>query len=336
MRGLLPGRVDGRGLVPALADMVHENRIRWQRVRAQIVRNQACRSYSPPICLAIGPCWPQAPSTGPEANLMGLQADGFVLVEQFVGIQGSTLGAHAVKHISRAEGLHGHPWPDSCPNLMAVHPTQRAVPLAGWLWKGHIVPEVLTGQDYSDIAANGERWHRREYTDCSFVDADLRGLCADGCVFTRCDLSGADLGDSTHQATAFRSCLFRRTMLAGMRMTDCTLLGSMFVECRMRPVALTGTDLTLTSLSGADLREQCLAGLRLTEANLGEADLRGADLSGADLRGARLLGTRLEGADLRGTRLDADSLVQARLAGALVDLDTAIAFAAAHGLRVEP
>ena len=102
--------------------------------------------------------------------------------------------------------------------------------------------EVLTGQDYSDRIANGERWHRREYVDCSFVDADLRGLHTAGCVFSRCDLSGADLGDSTHQATAFRSCMFRSTQLAGVRMDGCTLLGSTFVECRMRPVALTGTE----------------------------------------------------------------------------------------------
>jgi uncharacterized protein YjbI with pentapeptide repeats len=261
----------------------------------------------------------------------------FGLAERFAVDQRSAIGAHAVEHVGRAEGLHGHPWPDSCPDLMACsYYSARPSALFGRMWKGRIVIEALTGQDYSDIAAGGERWHRREYTDCSFVDADLRGLCTAGCVFTRCDLSGADLGDSTHQATAFRSCMFRSTMLAGVRMDGCTLLGSTFVECRMRPVVLAGTDLRLVSLVSADLREQSLAGLRLTEANLEEADLRGADLCGADLRGARLLGTRLEGADLRGARLDANGLVQARLAGAVVDAGTAIAFAAAHGLRVEP
>jgi uncharacterized protein YjbI with pentapeptide repeats len=48
-----------------------------------------------------------------------------------------------------------------------------------------------------------------------------------------------------------------------------------------------------------------------------------------------LLGARLEGADLRGARLDADALVQARLIGARIDVDTAIRFAAANGLRVD-
>ena len=57
--------------------------------------------------------------------------------------------------------------------------------------------------------------------------------------------------------------------------------------------------------------------------------------SWANTIGDRLLGARLEGADLREARLDADALVQARLAGARIDIDTAIAFAAAHGLRVD-
>jgi uncharacterized protein YjbI with pentapeptide repeats len=44
---------------------------------------------------------------------------------------------------------------------------------------------------------------------------------------------------------------------------------------------------------------------------------------------------RLDNADLRGARLDADALVQARLHNARIDIDTAIRFAAAHGLRVD-
>jgi uncharacterized protein YjbI with pentapeptide repeats len=109
----------------------------------------------------------------------------------------------------------------------------------------------------------------------------------------------------------------------------------MVSDCRLRPWTLRDVDLTLVGLGRADLRDTVLAGLRFREANLVEADLRGADLSRADLSGARLLGARLEGADLREARLDADALVQARLAGARIDIDTAIAFAAAHGLRVD-
>ena len=74
--------------------------------------------------------------------------------------------------------------------------------------------------------------------------------------------------------------------------------------------------------------------MRLREANLVEADLRGADLRRADLGGARLRQTRLEGADLRGARIDPDGWVQARLTGAHIDAEQALAFAAAHALHI--
>ena len=65
------------------------------------------------------------------------------------------------------------------------------------------------------------------------------------------------------------------------------------------------------------------------------ADLRETDLRGADLTGARLRDVKFDGADLREAKLDATGLTHAKLAGALIDLDTAVAFAAAHGLRID-
>ncbi len=44
---------------------------------------------------------------------------------------------------------------------------------------------------------------------------------------------------------------------------------------------------------------------------------------------------RLEEADLRDARLDADGLAGAVLRGARVDMSTALAFAAAQGLRID-
>lgn len=192
-----------------------------------------------------------------------------------------------------------------------------------------------TGEDFSDAALPGQEWQQCRFVGCWFVDADLRGIRTHGCRFTDCDFTGADLGGSAHRGTALQTCTFRRTVLAGSVFESCSLLGSVLVECRLRPWTLREVDCTLAGLGHADLRETVLAGLRLREANLVEADLRGSDLSGADLSGARLLGARLDGADLRGAALDADALVQARLTGAWVDIETAIAFAAAHGLQVD-
>jgi uncharacterized protein YjbI with pentapeptide repeats len=113
-----------------------------------------------------------------------------------------------------------------------------------------------------------------------------------------------------------------------------SLLGSDFTECRLRPVTLVEVDLTLAVLAGCDLREDDLSDCRLREASLVGADLRKAVLRGADLRGARTSGARLDEADLRGAHVDPTLWTTAALRGALVDIDQALAYAAAHGLDV--
>ncbi len=123
------------------------------------------------------------------------------------------------------------------------------------------------------------------------------------------------------------------TLSNGLRVIVVKQSGVPMVELRLR-IPFADTDLTLASLAGASLRKTTLSGLRFREANLTGADLRDCDLTGTDLRGARLLETKLAGADLRGAQVDANGLRQAALSGARVDIDTAIAFAAAHGLQV--
>jgi uncharacterized protein YjbI with pentapeptide repeats len=73
----------------------------------------------------------------------------------------------------------------------------------------------------------------------------------------------------------------------------------------------------------------------MREANLVEADLRRTLLCGADLTGARTTGTRMEDADLRGATVDSSVWTTASLAGARIDIAQALAYAAAHGLRLD-
>ncbi|WP_172827674.1 pentapeptide repeat-containing protein, partial [Mycobacterium colombiense] len=113
------------------------------------------------------------------------------------------------------------------------------------------------------------------------------------------------------------------------------MLGSVFVQCRLRPITFDEVDFTLAVLGGIDLRGVDLSGCRLRETSLVEADLRKAVLRGADLRGARTAGTRLDDADLRGSTMDPALWTTASLAGARVDVDQAVAFALAHGLRLD-
>ncbi|WP_250662806.1 pentapeptide repeat-containing protein, partial [Mycobacterium tuberculosis] len=81
-----------------------------------------------------------------------------------------------------------------------------------------------------------------------------------------------------------------------------------------------------------DLRGLNLTGCRLRETSLVDTDLRKCVLRGADLSGARTTGARLDDADLRGATVDPVLWRTASLVGARVDVDQAVAFAAAHGL----
>jgi uncharacterized protein YjbI with pentapeptide repeats len=179
-----------------------------------------------------------------------------------------------------------------------------------------------------------------QWTDCEFVgrdfrDDDLSRLQTERVLFTECDFSGVNLAESEHRGSAFRNCAFKLTTLWHSTFRQCSMLGSVFVRCRLRPLILDEVDFTLAALGGNDLRGVDLTGCRLREANLVEADLRKALLCGADLTGARTTRTRLEDADLRGAIVDPSLWTTASLAGARIDIEQALTYAAAHGLRLD-
>jgi len=179
-----------------------------------------------------------------------------------------------------------------------------------------------------------------DWTDCEFVgrdfrDDDLSRLRTERVVFTECDFSGVNLSESQHRGSAFRNCRFERTTLWHSTFAQCSMLGSVFVQCRLRPITFDEVDFTLAALGGNDLRGVDLSGCRLREASLVQTDLRKAVLRGADLSGARTTGTRLDDADLRGAITDPALWRTATLGGARVDIAQAMAFALAHGLRLD-
>ncbi len=182
----------------------------------------------------------------------------------------------------------------------------------------HWVDREFTGQDFRD-----------------FRDGDLSRLRTERAVFTECDFSGVNLAESEHRGSAFRNCTFERTILWHSIFQQCSMLGSVFVNCRLRPLKFDEVDFTLAVLGGNDLRGVDLTGCRLRETSLVETDLRKCVLRGADLSGARTTGTRLDDADLRGATVEPSLWRTASLAGARVDVGQALAFALAHGLRLD-
>ena len=182
------------------------------------------------------------------------------------------------------------------------------------------------------------QWADREFVGVNFGDFsedDLSRLGTERVVFSECDFSGVNLAESQHRGSAFRNCTFRRTLLWHSSFAQCSMLGSVFEQCRLRPITFDEVDFTLAVLGGNDLRGLDLSGCRLRETSLVEADLRKTVLRGADLTGARTTGARLDGADLRGATVDPSLWTTASLAGARVDVDQAVAFALAHGLRLD-
>jgi uncharacterized protein YjbI with pentapeptide repeats len=180
-----------------------------------------------------------------------------------------------------------------------------------------------------------QEWVDCEFTGRDFRDEDLSRLSTDRVLFDECDFSGVDLGESQHRGSAFRNCSFRRTRLWHSTFAQCSMLGSVFLDCRFRPVTFDEVDFTLAALGGNDLRGVDLSGCRLREASLVETDLRKAVLRGADLSGARTTGTRMDDADLRGATVDPSLWTTASLTGVRVDVPQAMAFALAHGLRMD-
>jgi uncharacterized protein YjbI with pentapeptide repeats len=177
-------------------------------------------------------------------------------------------------------------------------------------------------------------WAERQFTAHDFRDEDMSRLRTERVVFTDCDFSGVDLGESEHVGSAFRNCTFRRTTLWHSIFRHCSMLGSVFTECRLRPVTIVEVDFTLAVLGGCDLRGVDLSDCRLSETSLVKADLRKAVLRRADLRGARTQDARFDEADLRGARVDPTLWTTAALRGARIDIEQALAFAAARGLDV--
>ena len=180
-----------------------------------------------------------------------------------------------------------------------------------------------------------ERWVDCEFAGRDFRDQDLSRLRTERAVFSECNFSGVNLAESQHRGSAFRNCTFERTLLWHSTFAQCSVLGSVFAQCRMRPTTFDEVDFTLAVLGGNDLRGVDLGGCRLRETSLVETDLRTAVLRGADLSGARTTGTRLDDADLRGATVDPSLWRNASLSGARVDVSQAMAFALAHGLRLD-
>ncbi len=190
----------------------------------------------------------------PWARLQGVQLDG-------ADLRGADLTRASLGHLTNARLDDAH-----LANAFVQHLTDCSVKGAD-LTEAHINPAV--------------------YERCDFTRATLRKVSgpytrAAGCVFTRANLSDADLGQSDFQKADFTS-----ANLSGSDVSKCD-----FREANLSRAKLVRTNLTDANLTGADLR-----GADLRDALLVDADLRGALIDGANFTGANISGTKFDGLD---------------------------------------
>ena len=112
------------------------------------------------------------------------------------------------------------------------------------------------------------------FSDASFVNANLVGADGIFSTFHRTDFSGAQMYQGIWRQSDFSDALFIGSQLAYTEFRYSDLSGANLSGA----VAYGGSDWLMVNLSGADL----------TNAWMYDVDLRYADLSGADLTGARL------------------------------------------------
>jgi len=168
-----------------------------------------------------------------------------------------------------------------------------------------------------------------------FADVDLtESTSSAGSVFDECVFRNVRFNAAVLQGAAFTNCTFERCNFFDATFADCKLVGSMFDRCAYDRLTVTGGDWSFVGLPGADLRSASFAGVRMREADLTGVRGDGMKLRGVDLSAASFGKASFDGADLRGSDLSGLDPWTVGLRGAVVDMEQAIAIAAALGLDV--
>jgi uncharacterized protein YjbI with pentapeptide repeats len=130
-----------------------------------------------------------------------------------------------------------------------------------------------------------------EYENCVFTNCDLAGADLSDSVFVDCEFRGSNLAGAKLMNTAIRNVKFTDSKLSGLRFDDCNsfLFETAFQNCNLDYSVFYGR-----AMKGAKFKD-----CSMRETDLTEANLAGAALENCDLSRAVFSGTNLEKADLR-------------------------------------
>lgn len=113
------------------------------------------------------------------------------------------------------------------------------------------------------------------FTDCSFVDANMRETKIHGCEFIDCDMRGVDLSLSVIKNTVFTSDVEYSLDLLGANIEYADIIDSKFRRCNMAGVNLRASRIYNTELYSVRLKDAKLASARFVNSILEDSHYSG-------------------------------------------------------------
>lgn len=113
------------------------------------------------------------------------------------------------------------------------------------------------------------------FTDCSFVDANMREVEIHGCEFIDCDMRGVDLSSSIISNTVFTSGSEYSLDLLGASFEIARITNSEFRKCNMAGVNMRASYFLSSEFYGVRLKDARLTSARFVNSVLGDSHYSG-------------------------------------------------------------
>lgn len=195
-------------------------------------------------------------------------------------------------------------------------------------------PEFVScaGEDFSDSSLpgliEGQRFSGCRFNGLDFLETELRGD-----VFEDCSFDFVRLGGRIERC-AFLNCSFRYANLLGAEFDGCKMTGSYLAGLTTAGYLISGGDWSYTELAGLTIKKRDLSRVNFTGANLFDCRFEDCELSGARFDNSVVNRLSLKGSRLDGASFAFVNLGQIDFKGCSADLDFAVMFTRAHGIKI--
>ncbi|MCI8388310.1 MAG: pentapeptide repeat-containing protein [Clostridiales bacterium] len=190
-----------------------------------------------------------------------------------------------------------------------------------------------SNENFSDIEVMPEKLGRVRFTDCRFNSLSFLDTVLDGTVFENCSFDFTRIGGKLNHC-AFLNCSFRYANLLGAEFDGCKMTGSNLAELTNPGYLISGGDWSYTEIAKLAIKKHDLGSVNFTGANLFECRFEGCRLGGVRFDNAVVNRMSLKNSDIAGTSFAFVNMGQIDFKGCTADLDFAVAFTRAHGIKV--